>query len=126
MTQGRQRSIGALILALGGLIVWAAHFALFYGVQTTFCTVAAAGWTATGRRVGGILLTAAAIAALVVLAGQPRLDTQGASDRGSTGEADSARFLWKVSMAGAAMALLAMLWATVPLLLLPACASAAA
>ena len=120
----RQRSIGVLIGALGGLLVWVGHFALLYGIQTTFC-VASAGWSAAELRIAGLALTAAAVAALLVLARGPRLNAQGGSDRGSAAHAESARFLRQVSMAGAGLALLAMLWATVPLLLLRACGPAA-
>jgi hypothetical protein len=121
-----QRSIGAFILALGGLLVWAAHFALLYGVQTAFCTANPGGWSATGLRISGLALTAVAVAVLFGLAGRPRLHTQAGSHRGSAKDTDSARFLRQVSMAGAALALLAVVWATVPLLLLPACGPAAA
>jgi hypothetical protein len=121
-----QRSIGAFILALGGLLIWAAHFALLYGVQTAFCTVIPGGWSATGLRIAGLALTAVAVAVLLVLAGRPRLHMQAGSHRESAKDTDSARFLRQVSMAGATLALLAMLWATVPLLLLPACGPAAA
>jgi hypothetical protein len=122
----RPRSIGVLILALGGLIVWAAHFALLYGVQTAFCTVAPAGWSAAGLRIGGLMLTAVAVAALLALAGRLHLRSQRASSRDSIPDAESVRFLRRVSIAGGALAVLAMLWATVPMLLLSACGPAAA
>jgi ABC-type xylose transport system permease subunit len=120
-----QRSIGAFIVALGGLLVWAAHFALLYGGQTAFCTGATAGWSATGLRIAGLALTAAAVAVLLVLAGRPRLHSHGGCERGRAADAESARFLRHVGIACAALALLAMLWATIPLLLLPACGPAA-
>jgi len=116
--------MGLLMIAMGGLIVWAAHFALLYGAQTTFCTVAASDWSASDLRIGGLLLTAAAVAALLALAGRPRQRPQEGS-RWEVGP-DSARFLRRISVAGAGLALLAMLWATVPLLLLRACGPAAA
>ena len=121
-----QRSIGAFILALGGLLVWAAHFTLLYGAQTAFCTVSPDSWSDTGLRIAGLALTAVAVGVLLGLAGRPRLHTQAGSHRGSAKDRDSARFLRQVSMAGAALALLAVVWATVPLLLLPACGPAAA
>jgi hypothetical protein len=121
-----QRSIGAFILALGGLLVWAAHFALLYGVQTAFCIVIPDGWRTTTLHIAGLALTAVAVAVLLGLAGRPRLRTQAGSHRESANDTDSARFLRQVSMAGASLALLAMLWAAVPLLLLPACGPAAA
>ena len=32
------RGVGALVFALAGVLIWAAHFGLMYGVQATFCT----------------------------------------------------------------------------------------
>jgi hypothetical protein len=121
-----QRSIVSLIVAAGGLLVWAAHFALLYGMQTASCIASAAGWSAGGLRVAGVALTAVAVAALLGIAGRPHLYMDGGPNRESTAEADSAGFLRRLSIAGAGLALLAMLWAMVPLLLLPACGPAAA
>ena len=118
-----QRSLGMLIMALSGLLVWSAHFGLLYGLQTAFCTVAPAGWSVRELRIAGLVLTAVAVMAVLVLARYPRLGTSPGADIAG---ADNMRFLRQTSMAASILALLAMLWTILPLLLLPACGPAAA
>jgi hypothetical protein len=115
----KPRSIARLLLAVGGLIAWGAHFAILYGAQTAFCTAAPAGGSAASLRIGGLMLTAAVGAAVLAFSGRLRSRSQGSSHGDDI--AGSERFLLQMSIASSALAALAMLWAILPLLLLSPC-----
>jgi hypothetical protein len=111
-----------MVLA-GGPLIWATHFALMYGTQTAFCVLAPQPASETPLRVLGALLTAIAVAALVWL-GLTLWSTRREADQQV--EAGGDGFLREVGIAAVLIALLGVVWAFIPLLLLPACTTLAA
>jgi hypothetical protein len=110
-------SIRELVLSLAGPIVWAAHFFVMYAAETLVCIGAAPsrGQFLTIAIPG---TTAALIGLAVFIAWQLRF---GSHARPTAREGDGSWFLRRASAALAALAMLAILWSAVPVLLLPAC-----
>jgi hypothetical protein len=120
----RADTIQSLVLATSGLLVWVAHFGLMYATQTAFCALTRQSPNAVSFRVIAIALTTMAVAALIGFgmlllakagrAADPRLD------------AGPERFLHATAVAVIGIALIAVLWSVIPMLLLPTCAAPAA
>lgn len=119
----RADPIRSLFLASGGLLIWAAHFGLVYATQTTFCTLAQQPTNAVLLRVIAIGLTAIALGLLIGLG----LFLLAKSGRAANAlmKTGLEQFLHGAALAVVGMALVAVLWSVIPLLVLPACAAPA-
>ena len=95
----------AMLRATGGLILWAAHFTILYGVVGLACA----------RGVPAVVPWTAAIATLLAVAGAAWLTLSGLR----RGPHD---FLAWLTAAAAASALVAIVWQALPVLLVPWCA----
>jgi hypothetical protein len=106
----------AIIKALAGPIVWAAHFFFLYLVEAFLCP---AGGAFTGAiRWAGIAATAAALSLLALLALSSARASDGLSDgTAKEGPLAFARPLTLLSMVAVA-------WTSAPLFVLPACVPA--
>lgn len=115
----RASPIRDLVVPAGGLLIWAAHFASLYAVQTALCALGGQPENAALLRLVGVALTAIAIAALVGVGMSLLADIGRAS--GMPGEPRAGRFLREIATAAIGVALLAVLWSLFPLLALPPC-----
>jgi hypothetical protein len=113
------RNVGHLLLALTGPIVWAGHF---FGVYLTEALLCSAPGPATGGQVRwiGAGLTVIALAVLMTFAVRSRYGF-GLSDDKRTDLGALSSFAGPLTI----VSILAVLWTSVPLFLLPACASGA-
>lgn len=104
----RRAGTAASVRLLGPAAIWALHFFALYAAQTVFCT-----WA--GAAVSMLFVIAAGLAAasvLVWLMSAPMRAGQG-------GEAT--RFVDLAGFALSALSLCAIVWQTLPALLLPSC-----
>ena len=111
------RATSDLLLALTGPIVWAGHF---FGLYLTEALLCSAPGPATGGQVRwiGAGLTAIALAGLVAFALRHRHDFHlFAGD--ATGASAALSFAGPLTI----VSILAVLWTSIPLFLLPACSS---
>ena len=111
------RSIREFTSVLTGPAIWSAHFFALYATEALLCTFP----TITNGQLLLIALTVTvmAVAALVLFLSRQALQ----SARHVDVPADS-RFLRGVSIALAAIAMLAVIWGILPVILLPACTPA--
>lgn len=97
--------MGRWLLLLGGPLIWAAHFLAIYFIASLAEQLSGE----TGLIARALILAAggvAIIAALLVLASARRLSTQNALDR-----------FWRlIAQAGAVLAIIAVLWQSLPAL----------
>jgi hypothetical protein len=114
----RQETIGALTLTLAAPTIWAAHFFLIYGIQTLLCTGSGAGARGELLLPLDLMLTVAAMAALLYIAG--RSWPSGRAHQATEGVNRSS--FWRATPAAlAALAMIGILWVALPPMLLPAC-----
>lgn len=108
-----------LLYVLIGPGIWAAHFFALYGLEAIACTLPATppDGSLYVRIIGGVL-TGIAAAALLWLTAWSWLTGQPAEEAGV-----GATFLRHITPLLAALALLAVLWAALALVLLPVCTS---
>jgi heme/copper-type cytochrome/quinol oxidase subunit 2 len=109
-----------VLLMSAGLIVWAAHFTVIYGLNTLACTRAFAGVHVLGFGlvpVVVIVLTIAALAACIAI-----LYVSAAGRGTGDGGSEEARFLRYITVTVAALSLIAIAWNGLPALLLSPCA----
>jgi hypothetical protein len=110
------------LLTLGGLLVWAAHFALIYAITAFICARGLQGrqlWGLGALPLATGLATLAALAAAlaILLIGRRR-------HRAARGQHDAKAvdvFMNYCTMALAGLSLLAIIWNAVPILIVPAC-----
>jgi hypothetical protein len=114
------RSVSALWLYFGGPIVWAAHFFLLYGIEVLICTGFGTSSLAQRFWIVALALTALALVLLCFMAWHVAVERS--DDRRGTG-IESAAFYRPTSIGLAVLAMFGVLWATLPALLLPACAA---
>lgn len=111
-----------LVFAMAGFLIWFAHFNLVYAVNAVAC---ARGFAAT--RVLGVgivplavlLATAVALAALGLVWRRARVPRRATS--ADSASEPSARLLRYLAAAGAAAGLVAVIWQTVPALMVAPC-----
>ena len=110
------------LLMVGGMIVWAAQFALIYVFNTLACTRHFAGFELMGVAVGPLFVMGAALAAVAATLGiflvafwrrGPARPTQNSSS------ADD--FMRYTTMTIAGLACVAIIWNGIPSLLVPPC-----
>ncbi|GLQ55343.1 hypothetical protein [Devosia nitrariae] len=122
-TSSNRQMIGTLIFILIGPILWALQLTLIYGAQSSLCAfevgIGANGGNvlAAGTVIGAsVLCMALAVAAFVMPGASYRLIT------GASSPDDQWPFLTSVMRILAGLSLLAMLYAALGAVLLPACA----
>lgn len=114
-------TVAELLLCLGGPLIWAVQFFALYGAATLACL----NTTATHSTLFFTFAVAVTLVALLAVAGltawqvsrMGRLATAGA-------QVEGARFLRAISVVLGGAALLAIVWGTLPVLVLPTCAGA--
>lgn len=106
-----------LLLLFAGPMVWAAHFVLIYGLNGIACAR-----SGSAARWGGLPWEAWAIVAAGVLAAAVLAACAAARPRSESEH--SRRFVRWTSLALLALALLAIAWETMAVLLVPACSGA--
>ena len=102
-----------LLLCLSGPLLWAAHFFVLYGAATLAC-VASNGRYRNAFPSFAVIVTLAAMAVVLGLA-----KWQAGRTRWQNAEVTSFLRVLSILLAGAAV--LAMLWALLPVLILPMC-----
>ena len=111
MTQAPERSFARTTgLMLAGLLVWAAHFVFVYGFTGLACARPSWGWTRHGTDSAETGVAAATLAAALAILAVIRVARR-------TPDAFS-RWL---SISGALLAFVAVAWAGLAILLIPAC-----
>ena len=111
-----ERALHPLSLATGGLLIWVLHFSLAYGVNALACE---GRLPAPLPGVPVIVLGAGAAALLLLLL------LGGYAWRSMAGPADhAARFLAAFAFGSALLAAMAILWQSLPVLLIDSCVRA--
>ena len=110
------RPMSDLLLACTGPLVWAGHFFGLYLTEALFCSTSPSAAAIQVRWIGAGL-TVIALAALIAFAVCARYSTDGLNEL----SADTGALF---SLAGplTILSILAVLWSSIPLFLLPACA----
>jgi hypothetical protein len=114
-------TVRILLLILGGPLIWAVHFSIMYGAVTLLCKSASVDNSARFL-IFATLGTLIAIAALLTLLARQLIEA--GRERTGTDARDGSRFLRRSSVLLAAAALLAVVWSTFPVIMLPACSGA--
>jgi hypothetical protein len=112
------RPILGVLLAAGGLAVWAAHFTAIYATHALACERAPAGARLLGLPAVPLLVAAFTLLALAVLGGMIRAARVPLLEPASEGEPGFTRWF---AAAAAGLAAVAVLFQAVPALVLPAC-----
>lgn len=120
----QRRSVTELLVALAGPAIWFAHFGTAYSLQGFGCTIAGgtdpSGAVRAGVWAALILSSATAVLALaLVLLLRYRRSTR---DRSDANTQDEWSFLHYLQFAIAGLSLVAVLWTTLAVLLVPTCA----
>src|SRR5687767_5767406 len=114
--------IGKMLFVNAGLLAWAAHFTIIYAVTTLACTKNFAGRKILGLGIVPFAITIATLAALAVI-GAVLINAlvRALPPRSARSGEDSARFLRYVTVSIALLALVAIVWNALPVLVLPPC-----
>jgi hypothetical protein len=112
------RRLADLVFAMTGPIVWAAHFFTLYLAEAFACSAQSPGTSGTVRWIGGAatLVAIVAVALFALRIPAPARATDGPSHTVSA-------FAFAVPLT--LLSILAILWSSMPLFLLPACRPAA-
>lgn len=111
----------AMIRMLGGLLIWAVHFGVIYGLNALACArgFAELRWLGVGVVAWGIAIaTVAALAAVLALTIAAVLNTR----RPGVREDPASHFLEWMTAAFGGCATVAIVWDALPVLLIPPCA----
>ncbi|MDP2258878.1 MAG: hypothetical protein Q8J89_04100 [Caulobacter sp.] len=98
------------IFTLGGLLLWAVHFVGVYAIASladTVSTADAVGWRMAALAFSGLCLLAVLLHALLAVRRLASPSASGAADH----------FMGQVAAMGSVLALLAILWQTLPTLI---------
>jgi hypothetical protein len=117
------RTVGELLLCLGGPIMWAAHLFGLYGTETLACLDSAARHSAAFQAFATAYTLAAVVTVLGLMAWQAM---RGRRRSAAQHQGDGALFLRSVSIVLGCAALVAIAWSALPIYMLPSCAPAAA
>lgn len=107
------------LFALAGLLIWSLHFGAIYVFQALAC---ARGFA--GREIAGIGIVTVFIAAVTLLALLSSAAVLVAGWRTAAGTAelsDHDEFLRRLAMLIAGLAIVAIVWEALPILMMPAC-----
>lgn len=113
---GTQQPLSNLLWALAGPIVWFVHFVSLYLAEAFLC-VAPGPYTGTNLRVTGVILTLLALTALLVCFIRSAYVHRAGEH--ATAAAAQLPFAGPLTL----LSILAVLWTSVPMFLLPACLS---
>lgn len=102
--------IGEVLFALSGLLIWVAHFLVVYVATALLCARTSAGALIPVLILFATVLAIAALVAVFVVA-----------RRNLRQESSGRRFLIRLAMFGAAIALVAVIWEAMPAGFLPSC-----
>lgn len=116
----RTNTVAELLLCLGGPLVWATHLFVLYGAGTLACLNTTARHSASFYAFALAFSVAAILAVLALIAWQ----VGRARQRNTSDQADGSRFLRAISIILGAAGLLAIVWGTLPVLMLPSCSGA--
>jgi hypothetical protein len=111
------RPMSDLLLALTGPIVWSGHFFGVYLTQSLLCSISTPAAGAQIRWIGAGLTVIALVACVAFLLGNRHGFRLTAGDN-----ADASHELAMVGNPLAMLSMLAVLWTSLPLFFLPACA----
>ena len=117
----RTRSVGTLWLYLSGPLVWAAHFSLLYGLEAAICSSPGRSSLMSQFWLIALGLTAAALTLLCFLARQLALRRH---EHGAINKTNGSPFLRDLSIALVALAMIGVLWSTLPALVIAVCTTA--
>ena len=107
---------------LGGFLIWAAHFALVYGFTTLACARGFASAQVAGLNTASLVIGTITLLAVLGLALSLRRTLQTPLPAGNDDTwTMPPSFIRYTTVAIAALALLAIVWQTLPVLLLPTC-----
>lgn len=109
--------LGSLWLALTGPLVWLAHIVALYATEALLCAGPASGFRLFFP-IATVLTVVAGLALVGFVSWRKAAGPGGGRLAGQSGS----RFLHDVSIPLSALALLGVIWATLPAMLLPACA----
>jgi amino acid transporter len=117
-----RRGIPAMIGMVAALLVWAVHFLAIYGAQATACVRAAPDTELFGQPLVPTLVLGLTAVALLAVAAVGLLAWRRLPS-GMTAQAgeEQPRFLRWLTVGTALFAALAILWETLPVLVLPPC-----
>jgi len=116
------RFAGELVNLVAGLLIWAGHFAIVYGVHAIACARGLADRTLLGFGAVPFIVTVATALALLgslVVLGIALRDLR--TLRGRDDASDSQRFLTYTSATIASFSILAIIWVALPAAIVPPC-----
>jgi hypothetical protein len=119
----RIRPVGELWLYLSGPIVWAVHFSLLYGLEALICS--GFGRSSLGRQFWLIALGLTAVALITLVWFTARQLALRRHDHNATRKTNRSSFYRDMSIALVGLAMIGVLWSTLPALVVPVCATAA-
>jgi hypothetical protein len=119
----RIRSVGTLWLSLTGPIVWAAHFSLLYGIDAAICS--GFGMSFLEKYFWLLALSLTALALITLLCFMAWQFAVRRRNHHATNTSIGSSFLRDTSIALAALAMVGVLWSTLPAVVLPVCATVA-
>lgn len=117
----RTSTVAELLLCLGGPLIWATHLFVLYGASTLACL------NTTARHSASFYAFALAFTLMAILAVLALMAWQAARARirdTPRDQADGGRFLRAISIVLGSAGLLAIVWGTLPVLMLPSCSGA--
>lgn len=114
--------IGRMLFTIGGLLAWAAHFTVIYGFTAVACAQGFAGADILGFDIVPFVISVATIIALLGTLAVLAIATFGRGPiRASPGGQPTKSFLRYVTVALAALSLIAIVWNALPVLIVPLC-----
>lgn len=116
------RRTAQVLLALGGLIAWAAQFTVIYGVTSTLCGRGWADATLLGAGIVPMSILAATLAALAATAVLFIVTMYGYRQSRNDAASVTDTFLYQAGLLINGFSLVVILWHGVPAFILPACA----
>ena len=112
-------AVPALLFLTGGLGIWAVRFLAGYGFTAVAC---AKGWRADAIAGIGVVQLGLVAMSVVALGGCGILLVRALGDRASARRSDpGGGFIGSIAALVAALAMLAIVWETLPVFLVPAC-----
>ncbi|WP_035693740.1 hypothetical protein [Azospirillum halopraeferens] len=118
---GSRRFTGLLVGMFAGLLIWAAHFVLVYGLTGLACARGLGGATLLGVALVPAAIVAATLAALLATGAVWLAAWRGGGPAGE-GRDETVRFVRWLTAGFAGLGLMSILWVGLPALQVPVCA----